>query len=103
MEEQLLKQILDEMRKTNAILQLVYRDQISPALEETKKDPVAKEIFSIVGSGEEDSPILKEKISKKIGCSPKTVERRLNELSARGLLISRPHGRGVAYRSSGLL
>lgn len=103
MEEHLLKQILNEARKTSAILQLVYSDQIVSTLEEIRKDPVVKEILSLIGFGEEDSPILKERISKKLGCSPKTVERRLNELSAQGLLISRPHGKGFTYRSSGLL
>lgn len=98
-----LNQLLEEQRKTNAIFQMAFEKEISEGIRELLKEPVAKAIFNVLSFGEETSVIIKKLVSRAVNCSTKTVERRLNNLVEKGLLIKKSRGKSSIYQSSGLV
>ena len=82
-----------------AILRLANRGELDPVWEATRSDPVSAAILDSASGDYVGSGALQETVSKSTKQSQKTVQRRIADLAAMGLLERRPSGR-PAYRAS---
>lgn len=94
--------ITDRLDKIIAILQLVHRGAIDDARETLRRDKVNA---AILDASRTWAPAgkLTSSVKSKTGQSAATINRRINELIAIGVLEKQGGGPATEYRSSGLI
>jgi len=85
-----------------AILKLSSAETLTEVRNKTRADDVSAEILDLAEEDFVTAGDLKREVSTKTGQSERTVNRRLGELLAMGLLEKRPFGTS-AYKSTGLI
>lgn len=98
----ILSSLLEEMQKTNRILRIAFRKELSETLAGFTSDPISKEILDCIKTRKETAVNLKRDLSKKLGVSGKTIERRLAEMVSAGVLIEIPQGKTFVYSDAKL-
>ncbi|SRR5579884_4274770 len=102
-EDDTANQIISRLDKIAAILQLAFKDQIDRARAEVLADPVSAAILEATADGWIDAGDLKQKVSKDLKQSERTVSRRLAILIGRQALEQSGSGPSTRYRSTGLI
>jgi Fic family protein len=94
--------VADRLDKVIAILQLAHRDEIEGARLTIRGDKVNA---AILDGSKTWTPAgkLTSAVRTKTGQSPATINRRINELIAMGVLEKQGGGPATEYRSSGLI
>jgi Fic family protein len=94
--------LADRLDKIIAILQLAHRDEIDNARETIRSDKVNAAILD--GSrGWTPAGKLTSNVISKTSQSGATINRRINELIAMGVLEKQGGGPATQYRASGLI
>lgn len=97
----LLKEISNKLSQLIVLTKLSNSNQIQTVKEEIRKDPVAQAAIDL-SDGFLTASQIKEKVALQTHVSEKTVERRLTELTEKGVLVTSKKGKEIYYSNSGL-
>ena len=100
-DSELLREISQKLSQLIILTKLSNSNLIKSVKEEIRKDPVAQAAIDLA-DGFLSSSQIKEKVATQVKVSEKTVERRLNELVEKGVLIAARKGKEIYYYNSGL-
>jgi DNA-binding HxlR family transcriptional regulator len=100
---QVLKDLLREQRTTNSILRAAFRPQLEELQSRVVEDPVMASVLRHLSDGALAAGDLKAKVTGDTSSSERTVNRRLADMQALGLIDQRGAGGRVTYESTGLV
>jgi hypothetical protein len=100
---QVLRDLLREQRTTNSILRAAFRPQLEELQGRVAEDPVMCSVLRCLSSGPVAAGDLKAKVTSDTSSSERTVNRRLADMQALGLIEQRGAGGRVTYESTGLV
>lgn len=103
MDQNVLKQILQEQRTTNFILRAVYRKELNSVRDEIMHDSVMAAILEALADGPMAAGELRERVTAAVGVSERTVHRRLVDLQQLGVIERQGAGPGLEYYLTGLI
>jgi hypothetical protein len=94
--------VIDRLDRIAAILQLAHRDEIERARTEIRSDKVNAAVLDAstkwVGAG-----AMQSKVATKTRASTRTIQDRIADLLATGVLDKRGGGPTTEYKASGLI
>ncbi|MEX2323481.1 MAG: hypothetical protein WEA29_06895 [Acidimicrobiia bacterium] len=85
-----------------AILKLAHSDSLTATRESLLRNEVIAAILDVTRDDFVPSGDIKAAVSKSTSAKDKTIQRRLTDLVAMGVLEKKPHAR-AAYRSTGVV
>jgi Fic family protein len=94
-------EITERLDSIIALMKLTNRETLEA--ERENLDEVSKELLDATAAKPVVVGVLKKKVAQKTKQSEKTVQRRISDLVALGVLTKSGGGATAAYRSSGLL
>jgi hypothetical protein len=91
--------VIDRLDTLIALLSLAFYESVQQGINSIRQDPVARAILDSAADDWIRSGTLQANVITQTGSSPRTVQRRLSELSGRQLLATRGGGSATEYRA----
>jgi hypothetical protein len=86
-----------------ALLRVAHREPLEDEREAIIADPINRAVLGVLARGPVDAGELKSRASAESKASKPTIERRIADLAARGVLKRSGSGAQVSYRLTGLV
>jgi hypothetical protein len=96
-------EVLERLDRLITLMTIGFADAIQRVRTEVEEDPVAGAILVAAADDWVASGDLQRLVATKAKVSERTVQRSLQVLSVRGLLLTKGSGRLTSYRSSGIV
>lgn len=96
-------EVLERLDRLITLMTIGFADAIERVRIEVQGDPVAGAVLAAAADDWVASGELQRLVVAKAKVSERTVQRSLQTLSQRGLLLTKGSGRFTSYRSSGIV
>lgn len=97
------EELIERLDLMVATLKLAYAKEIARERERIRTDPVSAAILDATAEVDVKSSDLQKSLIESAGAKQRTIQRRLQELTALGALRQTGSGFNTSYRSTGLI